>query len=138
MKTISKILITASLFIGLAATSQTLPQALSKINTEGFQKSQVMNLISDLSDVYGPRITGTNQYYTAAESAKKTIDNRKTEQTLDIFNFLVGHSSTKTAEINTHVANRLFMEIKICNLNALTEIYTIVYIQLLAVIKTKR
>ncbi|MGB5172156.1 MAG: peptidase M28, partial [Eudoraea sp.] len=34
-----------------------------------------MSLISDLSDVYGPRLTGTDQYYTAAEWAKKTIAN---------------------------------------------------------------
>lgn len=75
MKNFSKILITAFLFIGFSAISQTKSQALSKINTEGFQKSQVMSLISDLSDVYGPRLTGTNQYYTAAEWAKKTMEN---------------------------------------------------------------
>ncbi|GGG57177.1 M20/M25/M40 family metallo-hydrolase [Bizionia arctica] len=74
MKISFKILITAILFTGYAATSQTTSQALSKINTEGFQKSQVMDLISDLSDVYGPRLTGTNQYYTAAEWAKKTME----------------------------------------------------------------
>jgi len=75
MKKVSKILIAAFLFVGFTATSQTLPQALAKINTEGFQKSQVMNLITDLSDVYGPRLTGTNQYFTAAEWAKKTMEN---------------------------------------------------------------
>lgn len=75
MKFVSKILITAFLFVGQFANSQTLPQALSKINTQGFQKSQVMGLIADLSDVYGPRLTGTNQYYTAAEWAKKTLEN---------------------------------------------------------------
>jgi hypothetical protein len=75
MKTTFKILITSLLFIVFAASSQTLPQALSKINTEGFQKSEVMNLISDLSDVYGPRLTGTDQYFTAAEWAKKTMEN---------------------------------------------------------------
>jgi len=75
MNIIPKIFITACLFLGFTANSQTTSQALSKINTEGFQKSQVMNLISDLSDVYGPRLTGTNQYYTAAEWAKKTMEN---------------------------------------------------------------
>ncbi|MFT4831677.1 MAG: carboxypeptidase Q [Psychroserpens sp.] len=75
MKTTAKIFTVALLFIGYAATSQTLPQALSKINTEGFQKSQVMNLITDLSDVYGPRLTGTDQYFTAAEWAKNTMEN---------------------------------------------------------------
>lgn len=75
MKTALLTSITIFLFIGLSATSQTLPQALAKINTEGFQKSEVMNLITDLSDVYGPRLTGTNQYFTAAEWAKNTMEN---------------------------------------------------------------
>jgi len=75
MKTFSKILITAFLIVGFSSNSQTRSQALSKINTEGFQKSQVMSLISDLSDVYSPRLTGTNQYYAAAEWAKKTMEN---------------------------------------------------------------
>lgn len=75
MKIFSKILIIAFLLIEFSVISQTKSQALSKINTEGFQKSQVMSLISDLSDVYGPRLTGTNQYYTAAEWAKKTMEN---------------------------------------------------------------
>lgn len=75
MKIISKIFIVALFFIGNSAIGQTLPRSLAKINTEGFQNSQVMNLISDLSDVYGPRLTGTNQYYTAAEWAKKTLEN---------------------------------------------------------------
>ncbi|SFN86767.1 Peptidase family M28 [Bizionia echini] len=74
MKTISKILITAFLLIGLVVRSQTVPQALAKINTEGFQKSQVMSLITDLSDIYAPRLTGTNQYYSAALWAKKTME----------------------------------------------------------------
>lgn len=33
-----------------------------------------MSLISDLSDVYGPRLTGTDNYFTAAEWAKKTME----------------------------------------------------------------
>jgi carboxypeptidase Q len=75
MKTPAKIFTVALLFIGYAAISQTVSQALSKINTEGFQKSEVMNLITDLSDVYGPRLTGTDQYYTAAEWVKETMEN---------------------------------------------------------------
>jgi hypothetical protein len=74
MKILSKILITAFLFLGISSISQTKSLALAKINTEGFQKSQVMSLIADLSDVYGPRLTGTDQYYTAAEWAKKTME----------------------------------------------------------------
>ncbi|QRM89430.1 M20/M25/M40 family metallo-hydrolase [Lacinutrix sp. WUR7] len=75
MKIVSKIIITAFLCIGFSTRSQTKSQALSKINTEGFQKSQVMRIVSDLSDVYGPRLAGTDQYFTAAEWAKKTMEN---------------------------------------------------------------
>jgi len=39
MKITSKISITVFLVMGYALTSQTLPQAIAKINTEGFQKS---------------------------------------------------------------------------------------------------
>ncbi|HEA20641.1 hypothetical protein LCGC14_1015620 [marine sediment metagenome] len=74
MKISTNTLITAFLFIGLVAIGQTKSQELSKINTEGFQKSEVMRLMADLSDVYGPRLTGTDQYFTAAEWAKKTLE----------------------------------------------------------------
>ncbi len=73
MKIFSKLSI-VFLFIGGSVIAQTKSEALSKINTEGFQQSQVMSLISDLSDVYGPRLTGTDQYYTAAEWAKTTLE----------------------------------------------------------------
>ncbi len=75
MKSFSKILIIGFFLIGFSAIGQTKSQALSKINTEGFQKSGVMNLISELSDIYGPRLTGTAQYYTAAQWAKKKLEN---------------------------------------------------------------
>jgi carboxypeptidase Q len=67
MKTRTKKFFAAFLLIGLAGSSQTLPQAIAKIDTEGFQKSQVIDLIETLLDVYGPRLTGTNQYFTTAE-----------------------------------------------------------------------
>ncbi len=75
MKYFSNILFITCILGGFNAIGQTQAQALSKIKTEGFQKSQVMQLISDLSDVYGPRLTGSNQYYTAAQWAKKTLEN---------------------------------------------------------------
>ncbi len=74
MKIFSRLFITVFLLIGSPAFSQTESQALAKINTEGFQRSRVMSLISELSDVYGPRLTGTDQYFTAAEWAKKTME----------------------------------------------------------------
>ena len=48
--------------------------ALAKINTEGFQNSQVFEIIEELSDSYGPRLTGTHQYYTAAQWAKMKLE----------------------------------------------------------------
>ncbi len=74
MKHYTKNLILASFFIANLALGQTKSEALADINTEGFQKSQVMRLVSDLSDLYGPRLTGTNQYFTAANWAKKTLE----------------------------------------------------------------
>lgn len=74
MKNFFHIFIAGLLYSGLSANAQTTSQALSKINTEGFQQSQVMSLISELSDVYGPRLTGTDQYYEAAKWAKKKLE----------------------------------------------------------------
>ena len=48
--------------------------ALAKINTEGFQNSQVFEIIEELSDSYGPRLTGTHQYFTAAQWAKMKLE----------------------------------------------------------------
>ena len=73
MKVFFKVLIAVFILSGFSAFSQTKSQALARINSEGFQHSQVMQLIADLSDVYGPRLTGTDQYFTAAEWAKKTM-----------------------------------------------------------------
>jgi carboxypeptidase Q len=48
--------------------------ALAKINTEGFQNSEVYDIIENLSDSHGPRLTGTHQYYEAAEWAKMKLE----------------------------------------------------------------
>jgi len=42
---------------------------ISKIKTEGFQNSQVMEILSYLTDVYGPRLLATPAYREAAEWA---------------------------------------------------------------------
>jgi hypothetical protein len=47
---------------------------LSKINTQGFQHSQVKQIITDLTDDFGPRLTGTRDYYKAAEWVKKSME----------------------------------------------------------------
>ena len=38
-------------------------EALTKIKTESDKNSQVMKIVSYLSDVYGPRLMGTPNYY---------------------------------------------------------------------------
>lgn len=58
----------------LHASLQGQENALAKINTEGFQNSRVYEIIEELSDVYGPRLTGSHQYYKAAEWAKSNLE----------------------------------------------------------------
>ena len=56
------------LFLNFSLFAQ--DNALAKINTEGFQNSEVFEIVEELSDSYGPRLTGTHQYYTAAQWLK--------------------------------------------------------------------
>ncbi|MDH4057633.1 MAG: M20/M25/M40 family metallo-hydrolase [Cyclobacteriaceae bacterium] len=46
---------------------------VSKIKKEGFDKSQVMNILGMLTDVHGPRLTNSPGYKNAAEYAKSTL-----------------------------------------------------------------
>lgn len=63
-----------SIFFCIPLFAQNLDENLAKINTEGFQRSEVMQIITDLTDLYGPRLTGTHEYYRAAEWAKKSLE----------------------------------------------------------------
>jgi len=47
--------------------------AISKIKDEGMNHSQVMEILSYLSDVYGPRLTGSPDYQKAAEWTKTKL-----------------------------------------------------------------
>jgi carboxypeptidase Q len=47
--------------------------AIGKIRDEGLNKSQVMDIVSYLSDVYGPRLTGSPGFDRAAGWAEKTM-----------------------------------------------------------------
>ncbi len=47
---------------------------ISRIKEEGFQRSQVMETLSWLSDVYGPRLFASPDYLKAAEWAKGQLD----------------------------------------------------------------
>jgi hypothetical protein len=47
--------------------------AIYKIKDEGLQRSKVMEIESYLTDVYGPRLTGSPNYNEAADYAQKTM-----------------------------------------------------------------
>ena len=46
---------------------------MKKIREEGMQRSQVMETLSWLTDVHGPRLTNSPQFNEATEWAKKTL-----------------------------------------------------------------
>ena len=48
-------------------------EAIYKIKDEGFQRSQVMNIASWLTDVYGPRLTNSPGFRKAGEWAVKEM-----------------------------------------------------------------
>src|SRR5882762_9037482 len=58
---------------GQVAQEKVDTAAISKIKDEGFNRSQVMDLLSTLSDVYGPRLTGSPGFRRAADWAKQTL-----------------------------------------------------------------
>ena len=47
---------------------------LSKIKDESLNRSQVMNILSMITDVYGPRLTNSPGYKKAAAYAKSTLN----------------------------------------------------------------
>ncbi|MFZ6008778.1 MAG: M20/M25/M40 family metallo-hydrolase [Bacteroidota bacterium] len=47
---------------------------VSKIKDEGFNRSQVMDILGMLTDVHGPRLTNSPNYKKAAEYAKTTLE----------------------------------------------------------------
>lgn len=48
-------------------------ETINKIKTEGLERSQVMETLSWLTDVYGPRLTGSPNYKAASEWAKNKL-----------------------------------------------------------------
>ncbi|HMJ70216.1 MAG TPA: M20/M25/M40 family metallo-hydrolase [Cyclobacteriaceae bacterium] len=46
---------------------------ISKIKKEGFDRSQVMEIVSQLTDIHGPRLTNSPGYQNAANYAKTTL-----------------------------------------------------------------
>jgi carboxypeptidase Q len=76
---LSSVVIVVSL-LTLPVAAQTGPgtetvdyDAVYKIKDEGFQRSQVMEIASYLTDVYGPRLTGSPSFKQAADWAVKKL-----------------------------------------------------------------
>jgi hypothetical protein len=58
-----------------AAAQETLDwAALGRIRDEGFRRSQVMETAAQLTDIHGPRLTGSPQYKKAAEWARQRLE----------------------------------------------------------------
>ncbi len=67
-------LLVAQLAIAQGNKEKVDSAAIAQIRDEGLNRSQVMETLSYLSDVYGPRLTGTPGYNRAAEWARKTLE----------------------------------------------------------------
>jgi carboxypeptidase Q len=72
--------VAAFLALALAGPLAAQPQpdradhdAIYRIKEEGFQRSQVMDITSYLTDIYGPRLTGSPNYSLAADWAVKKM-----------------------------------------------------------------
>ena len=59
-----------TLTVGGAATEPVNEEVVARLKVEGFQHSQVMETLSWLSDVYGPRLSGSDNLRKAAEWAR--------------------------------------------------------------------
>lgn len=71
-------LVVAIGFIAQSTSAQKLEKIdtviLKKIKTEGFEKSQVMDIINNLTDVYGPRLTNSPGHRKSADYAKSKLE----------------------------------------------------------------
>jgi hypothetical protein len=67
------------IIFGLSLTAQAQEKVdtliISRIKKEGLENSQVMSLLSMLTDIHGPRLTNSPGYKRAAEYTKKTLEN---------------------------------------------------------------
>lgn len=74
----SSFLLIVALFLpdfSLAQTREKIDTAMvAKIKDEGMNRSQVMDILSMLTDIYGPRLTNSPNYRKAADYAKKTME----------------------------------------------------------------
>jgi hypothetical protein len=72
MKRLSVILILLTISI-VQAEERVDQEVIARIKEQGIHYSQVMETLSYLTDIYGPRFGGTPQYYEAAQWAEKRL-----------------------------------------------------------------
>ncbi len=65
--------LTCLLAVNVAAQEKTDSAAIARIMDEGMNRSQVMDLMSSITDVYGPRLTWSPEYLQAAKWAVKRL-----------------------------------------------------------------
>ena len=63
----------SSVSLGRQATDQATNEMIAKIKEEGLERSQVMDTVSHLTDVYGPRLTGSPITKSAGEWTQKRL-----------------------------------------------------------------
>ncbi|HSD26292.1 MAG TPA: M20/M25/M40 family metallo-hydrolase [Vicinamibacteria bacterium] len=69
------VLVLGALAVAPASAQETLDWAtLGRIRDEGFRHSQVMETAAQLTDVHGPRLTGSPQYKEAADWARQQLE----------------------------------------------------------------
>lgn len=73
IKILLYLLLTHLLILSLHAQEHIDHDVIARIKEEGFQNSQVMETISYLTDIYGPRVVGSPEYREAADWAKTTM-----------------------------------------------------------------
>jgi carboxypeptidase Q len=74
MKSLLSFLLILSLILPSVAQEKLDTAMVSRIKKEGFENSQVMDILSMLTDVHGPRLTNSPGYKRAAEYAKTTME----------------------------------------------------------------
>ena len=72
-RTVAVVLISTLLCLPVSAQSQADKDLLERIRKEGMENSQIMKTMHMLTDVYGPRLTGSPNHKRAAEWAVRQM-----------------------------------------------------------------
>ncbi len=76
-----KHLITFSFILLFKSYSFSQADLLQKLHTESESNSQVMRSVSYLSDMYGPRLMGTSNYFNSVVWAERQLQEWKIQKT---------------------------------------------------------